>query len=59
METNSCLCKCYNLLWRQEILQQSYIFENKEKITLGVLHGDRWPLHQKEAGETCDGGGDF
>ena len=32
------------------------IFENKEKITSGVLHGDRWPLHQKEAGETCDGG---
>ena len=29
---------------------------NQEKITPGVLHGDRWSLHQKEAGETCDGG---
>ena len=32
---------------------------NQEKITSGVLHGDRWPLHQKEAGETCDGGAIF
>ena len=32
---------------------------NQEKITSGVLHGDWRPLHQKEAGETCNGGGDF
>ena len=59
MEKQTVICPSVTTYCRDRKHYSNRIFENKEKITSGVLHGDRWPLHQKEAGETRDGGGDF
>ena len=59
MEKQTAICAGVATCSRHRKYYSNRIIENKEKLTSGVLHGDRWPLHQKEAGETCDGGGDF
>ena len=56
MEKQTAICAGVATCSRHRKYYSNRIIENKEKLTSGVLHGDRWPLHQKEAGETCDGG---